>query len=106
MSRLEEDKANSTSQIADAQAETEKREERLRAMATKVGLKQFFVQLILSKFGWNQIGKIDKSCSELIEIISAFCRLLLWKRRCRGASPRPRWTLIRPRLTSRQWKRG
>ena len=36
MSRLEEDKANSTSQIADAQAETEKREERLRAMATKV----------------------------------------------------------------------
>ena len=42
MSRLEEDKANSTSQIADAQAETEKREERLRAMATKVGLKQFF----------------------------------------------------------------
>ena len=41
MSRLEEDKANSTSQIADAQAETEKREERLRAMATKVGLIQF-----------------------------------------------------------------
>ena len=55
MSRLEEDKANSTSQIADAQAETEKREERLRAMATKVGLKQFAVQLILSQFGGNQV---------------------------------------------------
>ena len=46
MSRLEEDKANSTSQIADAQAETEKREERLRAMATKVGL----IHFILSRF--------------------------------------------------------
>ena len=51
MSRLEEDKANSSSQIADAQAETEKREERLRAMSTKVRLKQFAVQLILSHFG-------------------------------------------------------
>ena len=39
MSHLEEYKANSTSQISEAQAETEKREERLRAMVTKVGLK-------------------------------------------------------------------
>ena len=69
MSRLEEDKANSTSQIADAQAETEKREERLRAMATKVGLKQFAVLLILCQFGFKEIGKIDKSCSNFIEII-------------------------------------
>ena len=38
MSRLEEDKAKSASQIAEAQAETEKREEKLRAMGTKVSL--------------------------------------------------------------------
>ena len=36
MSHLEEDKAKSSTQIAEAQAETEKREERLRTMATKV----------------------------------------------------------------------
>ena len=55
MSLLEEDKANSTSQIAEAQAETENREERLRAMVTKVRLvlRKCFCMSLVEK------GKLD-----------------------------------------------
>ena len=70
MSRLEEDKANSTSQIADAQAETEKREERLRAMATKVGLIQFILSRFFLVASSYQSGRIDKYGSNFTEIIT------------------------------------